>query len=77
MNEIGTWAFIVSIISIILTGITAGFSVFAYAKVVGMEKSTHQVQWVPLDQELKSTEELEKAMYKSYGYEAEENDSII
>ena len=40
-------AIILSSIAIILTAITAGFSVLAYAKVVGMEKSTHKVQFVP------------------------------
>lgn len=40
---------VLSIVSIILTSITAIFSVLAYARVVGMEKSTHQIQWMPVD----------------------------
>lgn len=32
------------------TAITAVFSILAYAKVVGMEKSTHQIQYMPVQQ---------------------------
>jgi len=45
MNE---WAIIFSLVSILLTTITSIFSILAYAKVIGMEKSTHQIQWQPI-----------------------------
>lgn len=38
------------LLAVILSSITAIFSVLAYSKVVGMEKSTHQIQWMPVDQ---------------------------
>lgn len=41
-------AIILSVISVILTAITSIFSFMAYAKVVGMEKSTHKIQYVPV-----------------------------
>lgn len=37
-----------SSVAVLLTLITAGFSILAYAKVVGMEKSTHKMEYVPL-----------------------------
>ena len=40
---------VLSISAFLFTLVTAGFSVLAYIKVVGMEKSTHQVQWMPID----------------------------
>lgn len=39
---------VLSSTAVLLTLITAGFSILAYAKVVGMEKSTHQVQFQPI-----------------------------
>lgn len=41
-------ALVASLVSIIFTGITAFFSIVAYCKVVGMEKSTHKIEWMPL-----------------------------
>lgn len=46
MNEI---ALVLSLLSIILCSITVVFSILAYSRVVGMEKSTHQVQWMPIE----------------------------
>lgn len=40
---------VASTIAIILCSITAIFSFMAYSRVVGMEKSTHQVQWMHVD----------------------------
>lgn len=37
------------ITSIILCSITAIFSILSFCKVVGLEKSTHQIQWMPID----------------------------
>ena len=45
MNEV---TLILSLLSIILTSITAIFSFMAYCKVIGMEKSTHQVAYMPV-----------------------------
>ena len=39
---------VLSSTAVLLTMITAGFSVLAYAKVIGMEKSTHKMEYVPL-----------------------------
>lgn len=39
-----------SILSVILTVITSIFSVLAYARVVGLENSTHKVQYMPLEE---------------------------
>lgn len=51
-------------------GITVVFSVLAYAKVVGMEKSTHRIQqqYVPLEEEYMGPtgEELMKKMNKAF-----------
>ena len=47
--EIETITLILSIVSILFTGVTAFFSIYAYATCVGLEKSTHQVQMVPLE----------------------------
>ena len=74
MNE---WAIILSITSILFTGLTAVFSILSYAKVVGMEKSTHQVQWVDMGQEIKTGKELEDQMHKAFGFKDEDMDSII
>jgi hypothetical protein len=67
----------ISLTCIILTIITSIFSVLAYAKVVGMEKSTHQIAWkeVPiaadyseeaLEKEEKRKDELLKSFDKLY-----------
>ena len=41
---------VLSITSILFTLVTAIFSVLAYSKVIGMEKSTHQVAWMPVEE---------------------------
>ena len=74
MNEL---TLVLSIVSILFTGITAFFSIMAYAKVVGMEKSTHQIQWVPVDEDGKTGKELDKDMYSAFGYQNEDQESII
>jgi len=38
-----------SLTSVILCAVTAIFSVLSYCKVVGLENSTHQVQWMPME----------------------------
>lgn len=68
---------ILSIVSVLFTIITAIFSFLAYAKVVGMEKSTHQIQWMPVDEAHKTGKELDKNMYKAFGFEDEDLDSVI
>jgi uncharacterized membrane protein (DUF106 family) len=53
---------IISFVCIILTAITAIFSILAYARVVGMEKSTHQIAWQNVPEPTQElTEEEEKA----------------
>lgn len=37
---------VLSLVATLLSCITAIFAIMAYCKVVGMEKSTHQIQWV-------------------------------
>ena len=37
---------VISLVAIILTCITAVFSILAYCKVVGLEKSTHKIEWM-------------------------------
>ena len=75
MSEI---ALILSIVSIIFTGVTAVFSFKAYAEVVGLKNSTHQIyqQMVPLDGDAKTGDELAKEMYKEMGYEDYEASKI-
>ena len=41
------WPLVLSVISILFTGVTAIFSVLAYTTVIGLQNSTHKVQWVP------------------------------
>ena len=47
---------IMSLLSLLFSGITVWFSIHAYCKVVGMEHSTHQVQYMPME-EYKSFQE--------------------
>jgi len=69
------WAVILSLVSIILTSITAIFSILAYAKVVGMEKSTHQIQWQPIPEAEEGltgkdlVEKMKKTMYPDIEHE--------
>jgi len=37
---------VISLVAIILTCLTAVFSILAYCKVVGLEKSTHKIEWM-------------------------------
>lgn len=46
--------------------ITSIFSILSYCKVVGLEKSTHQISWVPLNEgvsEVNRDKELSNALY--------------
>jgi len=67
MNEV---AIIMSGMAACFTIITAVFSVLAYAKVVGMEKSTHRItqQYVPIDEAIMGPtgEELKKRMESAF-----------
>lgn len=40
---------VISLTAVLFSAITVIFSLAAYAKVVGMEKSTHRIQYAPLD----------------------------
>lgn len=70
-------ALILSIVSTLFTMVTAFFAVLAYAKVVGLENSTHQIQWMPADDAVKTGEDLGKEMHRAFGYVDEDQDSII
>jgi len=50
----------VALSALFLTIVTSVFSVLAYCKVVGMEKSTHQVQWVPLEEASESSDDADR-----------------
>jgi len=39
---------VIGLSAILFSGVTAGFSILAYCKVVGLEKSTHKVQFMPV-----------------------------
>ena len=64
-----------SISALFCAGVTVVFSILSYAKVVGMEKSTHRIQqqYVPLDMEHMGPtgEELVKKMNKAFYPEEE------
>jgi len=51
---------VLSLTSILFTGIAMIFSFASYAKVIGIEKSTHQVQYVPLEGGLQGEELVTK-----------------
>jgi len=69
------WAIILSLVSVILTSITAIFSILAYAKVIGMEKSTHQIQWQPIPEQESGpvgkelVEKMKETMYPDIEHE--------
>jgi hypothetical protein len=39
-----------SIVAVLFSGMTAIFAILSYCKVVGMEKSTHQIQYMTPDE---------------------------
>jgi hypothetical protein len=57
---------ILSLLAVILTAITSIFSFLAYARVVGLENSTHKIQWVPVDNTGKTGEDLIKDYNKTF-----------
>ena len=71
MNEV---AFGLSIAAILLSLLTAVFSILAYAEVLGMKKSTHKVEWATFDPEegLSRHEEDEARKVHEYLNGAEE-----
>ena len=50
MTTIDIITLVMSICSVLFTLVTAAFSVLSYSKVIGMEKSTHQIQWMPVEE---------------------------
>lgn len=42
---------VLALASLIVGGVALGLSCFLYSRVIGIEKSTHQVQFVPLKEE--------------------------
>jgi hypothetical protein len=73
--EVVVWCAVLSLFAVLVSSITAIFSIMAYSKVVGMEKSTHKIQYVPLDSP-KTGEDLDKSMYEAFGHKDEEQDYI-
>lgn len=69
---------VLSSTAVLLTMITAGFSILAYAKVVGMEKSTHQIQWepVPADPNAQTGKDLLKGLAPEGEYEFYDKDGF-
>ncbi len=58
MNE---FTLVMSLTAVLFSALTVIFSIASYAKVVGMEKSTHKVQMVPVGNGL-TGEDLTKKM---------------
>lgn len=48
MNLVMT-CIVLSVLSVLFGFCSLFFAVMAYAKVIGMEKSTHRIQWMPMD----------------------------
>ena len=62
------WSLVFSLVAIILSSITAIFSILAFCKVVGLEKSTHKIEWMDPSQNTGPTgkdlaERFSKHMY--------------
>lgn len=66
---------VMSALALIFSAITVGFSFAAYARVVGLENSTHQVQMVPMDFSNPSPtgDEMIRDMGKAFGIEDAED----
>ncbi len=59
-----------SIACFIISGVALAMACICWAKVVGLEKSTHQVQFVPFDEKTAiSSEELDKNALAAMGSE--------
>ena len=68
MNEVAIYFSIISGLAICFSLITCVFSILAYAKVIGLENSTHKIEWVPVDQNAPASDdekELDDAFLKS------------
>ena len=69
---------ILSIVAIILTSITAGFSILAYSRVVGLENSTHRVEMVPLNGYSGPTgDDMVNQMGEAFGYNVAKEEKDI
>lgn len=64
MND---WTFIISVLALAFSFLTAGFSILAYANVIGLRNSTHKIQWMPMQEQGPTGEELADKMRKMYG----------
>ena len=49
MNETAIYYSIISGLALCFSMVTCIFSILAYAKVLGLEQSTHKIEWVPVD----------------------------
>lgn len=69
----------VALSSMIIAGVSLTMACVCWSKVVGMEKSTHQIQYVPLENESGEEltgENLEKNIMKAMGQENIERDYV-
>ena len=55
---------VMSILAVILSALTCGFSIYAFARVMALEKSTHKVQMVPVGEAVVPTDKEEAAEKK-------------
>ncbi len=63
---------VMSITAILFAGVGMVFSFLSYAKVVGMEKSTHRLQYVPMEEGLSGKELVTKMKDTLYPDDEEE-----
>ena len=73
MTSIMVWCLVMAIISVLFSLVTGVFAFLSYSKVVGMEKSTHQVQWVPMDGTNPTGKELGEKMAEAFDYYPEQD----
>ena len=60
MNTMMTISIIFSSVALILSLLTCVFAILAYSEVVGMKKSTHRIEWKPVDPDMKVGDEFAK-----------------
>ena len=76
MTSLMVWCLVMAILAVILSVVGGTFAFLSYAKVVGMEKSTHQVAWMPMEESSSPTgKELAEKMAKAFN-EFPESDHV-
>lgn len=66
----------IALSSMIIGGVALGMACICWSKVTGMEKSTHQIQYVPVDENGLVGEDLEKNIRKALGEEELEKEFL-